>query len=947
MGNNDLRYVIEEVESMDLLMMDYTRATSDKPKVGSTMHINHEYIPRRITIREDTWEEGQNSTVLTSNNENNIVRAASNDNRRLIGEPKKLIPHRWCGLVTAVYNLPDGEVITKRATGWKFSEEWVMTAAHIVFDPERKVFADSVTFQPALSGYEESSPYAPITVDRAVIHPNYRLNAGIANPENILDYSFLLLNPNYERPEGYLGFYYQYGYYSKGEAFTILSYPSDLPSDAAEDKKGTYMHSHLITHNGYDASISVVYSGIRTAGDAGAPVYWYDYSGKLCCIGILGMNAGSYNEVIKFQARDFSMMRYLKRHFPVERAYVQPPKPSTQGLATINSLLPLLKKIESRYVEYYRKTFSSTLTTKKAVTGITKFLRHNKGDDIVGWNMLEQVSADGIIGEETLEVMPELDQSSSDEKIIRILQCALCCNKYPVAITGLYNNTVMNAVRDFQLHAGLVTDPDVEAGEVNRRTWTALLQSKGDPERKANACDCAVKLDDVKAQKIKSEGYNYVGRYLSDGTDSEKGLTRDELDIITAAGLKVFAIYQESGITAAYFTKEQGETDALKAFEAAGKINVPAHEVIYFGVGYDFTEQECRTAVKQYFQGIADIAQNNGIPYAIGIYAPRNTCSIIREEGLAESIFVADKNTSYSGNLGYVLPDGWAFDQFGEETIEGDGFTFQIDKVMASGIYEGFDADTLCGHENYHDCTLHSMVMKEDGYYECQACGYRVPSPSLQDKIILSDNDYLKVIALEYAYAFMLAQEDEYGIYFHDWWDKIYKIRSKAEYTGKYGYSDGAEICLFIPPEVDPTGVEHPSSNIHEPVLVSEGNLIMYNGIFKEIVDAGVDAFYDFILDPELVETIVKIVEDFIAEGNVLSSLNSVLQAIAENANVSEFGTILQLIELGSNINDAERAGKVAVGDTVVEVVYINSSEASSLYIVFDSDKSLKNCYFE
>ena len=126
MENNNLRYVIgDNVESMDLLMLDYTLVASDEPKIGSTMHINHEYIPTNITIREDTWEAGQAITVSSLKNESIQITSEVTDNRKVIECPQKPTPHKWGGLVTAVYNLPNGEVMTKRSTGWKFTEDWL------------------------------------------------------------------------------------------------------------------------------------------------------------------------------------------------------------------------------------------------------------------------------------------------------------------------------------------------------------------------------------------------------------------------------------------------------------------------------------------------------------------------------------------------------------------------------------------------------------------------------------------------------------------------------------------------------------------------------------------------------------------------------------------------------------------------------------------------------
>ena len=178
-------------------------------------------------------------------------------------------------------------------------------------------------------------------------------------------------------------------------------------------------------------------------------------------------------------------------------------------------------------------------------------------------------------------------------------------------------------------------------------------------------------------------------------------------------------------------------------------------------------------------------------------------------------------STGYSGNLGYSMPNNWAFEQFHEYSILGSGFSFAVYKDMASGRYKGISADSKCGQDKFGDCTLHKMELKADGYYHCDFCNYKVPSPFLEDKEILSPEDYLTITGLMYAYSVFLADVDTYGIYFHDLWEKMHDIRSKAEYKGKYAYRGADQNCLFVPPEVDPTGVGMTMSALWEPELVA------------------------------------------------------------------------------------------------------------------------------
>ncbi len=73
-------------------------------------------------------------------------------------------------------------------------------------------------------------------------------------------------------------------------------------------------------------------------------------------------------------------------------------------------------------------------------------------------------------------------------------------------------------------------------------------------------------------------------------------------------------------------------------------------------------------------------AAANFMPYSIGIYGARNTCTLVRKAGLSSSSFVSDLSTGYSGNLGFPLPEDWAFDQVKEYRLYYSGGDFGIDK---------------------------------------------------------------------------------------------------------------------------------------------------------------------------------------------------------------------------------------------------------------------------
>lgn len=105
-----------------------------------------------------------------------------------------------------------------------------------------------------------------------------------------------------------------------------------------------------------------------------------------------------------------------------------------------------------------------------------------------------------------------------------------------------------------------------------------------------------------------------------------------------------------------------------------------------------------------------------------------------------------------------------------------------------------------CGGTDYKDVTKHNMLLQGDGYYVCSRCGYRVKSPELEDKDVLSLDDYLQVVSAQLLYThyehIIRAQysdiADEVQVRINR---LISSIRRKSEYLNKYSYSDSSGKC--------------------------------------------------------------------------------------------------------------------------------------------------------
>lgn len=258
---------------------------------------------------------------------------------------------------------------------------------------------------------------------------------------------------------------------------------------------------------------------------------------------------------------------------------------------------------------------------------------------------------------------------------------ALVCNGQMDVFFGEWNSRVSEAVMAFQQAYALPVSQSVDA-----YTWMSLLTSCGNPNRPAVACDTRFEITDEFAEQLKADGYEIVGRYLTEPgqedlqpADYFKAIRPGELERIVKHGLKYFPIFQEYSTKLEHFTPETGKRHAQEAVKAAQRLGVPP-TVIYFAVDMDVYEYQVENVIVPYFKAIQD---NLGGGYGVGIYASRNTCSIVAGHGYAISSFVSDMSTGFSGNLGFPIPTNWNYDQFTE--ISGYHDKWDLDRVAYSG----------------------------------------------------------------------------------------------------------------------------------------------------------------------------------------------------------------------------------------------------------------------
>lgn len=332
--------------------------------------------------------------------------------------------------------------------------------------------------------------------------------------------------------------------------------------------------------------------------------------------------------------------------------------------------------------------------------------------------------ATGNFGEGTKSRCPVLPDSTEPEAT-KLMKYALLCNGYALEdLSAAWTSETTSRVKAFQEEYCLEAD-----GIAGLNTWMALLLSCGNPNRSAKACDCATVLNANKAKALHDAGYRYVGRYLTGAVGwgdnvRSKAMTSAELEAVFAAGLNVFAIYQDNDPVVSYYTEAQGMEDGLAAVHAARKLGVPLDAFIYFAVDCDMMDYQVTSNAIPYFYGVRKAMRSTHNMYRVGIYGSRNICTRVSKEGLAKSSFVADMSTGYSGNMGYPIPSNWAFDQFHEYVFTGATTDFDLDKDAYSGRYSGF-GHVIDYPDDYYPM-ISNEVVRDRGEYLLNKMGIPV-----------------------------------------------------------------------------------------------------------------------------------------------------------------------------------------------------------------------------
>lgn len=301
--------------------------------------------------------------------------------------------------------------------------------------------------------------------------------------------------------------------------------------------------------------------------------------------------------------------------------------------------------------------------------------------------------ATGTFGELTKSQLPTITQNNavSYKNFVYLFKFALYANGYGDNIDTQFSASTATHIGEFQKFMKL---PETKI--MDFQTWCSVIISCGDNTRKGTACDTATPLTATTVQTLVNNGYQYVGRYLSgtyfvNGGTASKAMSQVEINTILNAGLYIYPIFQEGGRSVDNYNPSRGEENARKAYQCAKYLGIPENTIIYFAVDFDALDYQIQNNILPYFKQVKLVLSMFYPSYRVGIYGTRNVCTQVIDAGFAETAFVSDMSYGWSGNLGFAMPQKWAFDQIKEGPLGSGSGAINIDNNIASGLDKGFD----------------------------------------------------------------------------------------------------------------------------------------------------------------------------------------------------------------------------------------------------------------
>lgn len=137
--------------------------------------------------------------------------------------------------------------------------------------------------------------------------------------------------------------------------------------------------------------------------------------------------------------------------------------------------------------------------------------------------------------------------------------------------------------------------------------------------------DCATPLTVTTAAAFKSDGYEFVCRYLV--LSGWKMLTLEEADLLSSSGLRIVSVF-ETTADRALGGRQAGLQDGAAAVQAARQVGQPDGSAIYFAVDFDADAAQMPTII-EYIQAAGEASPS----FLTGVYGSYAVVEAMKASG--------------------------------------------------------------------------------------------------------------------------------------------------------------------------------------------------------------------------------------------------------------------------------------------------------------------------
>ena len=172
------------------------------------------------------------------------------------------------------------------------------------------------------------------------------------------------------------------------------------------------------------------------------------------------------------------------------------------------------------------------------------------------------------------------------------------------------------------------------------------------------ALDASIPLTDH-ISCLKTKGIVAVGRYYTSLKNNRKLLKPDEALALSRAGIHIWPVYQDRQNRLADFSHAKGLAAGATASKYAQQtIKQPSGSAIYFSVDFDPAKSEYLSAVKPFFEGIAEAFVQSNSPYRVGVYASGLVCQGLLDAKLVSYTWLT-MSTGFRGTPEFTQSNKW------------------------------------------------------------------------------------------------------------------------------------------------------------------------------------------------------------------------------------------------------------------------------------------------